>query len=369
MEWSKKSEYNSWNSYKGLCYYEQYKKIVDWLDNGNSLLPPPRECNIDPYAECNARCYFCIGQRYLRTHREEVGEIRKLPTEYLYKLVDFLANWGVSAICYSGGGDPSLHEGMPEILLHTQSRGMQSSFVTNGWYCPDNLIEAMMVCRWVCFSVNAADGQSQKKIMGRDMFDTVCRNIKRVTNLIKKTDSKVDVAYRMLILPENQYSFVEACKIARELGVADFNVRPADFERSDIEGHRKLDIDIPKVLEQFEKCHELETPNFRVTTVIHKFDEQFHVKHQFAHCYGTLILPILQDGNGYLCNEKKMEKKYLLGSAMPPENILTWWGSERHREMMKAVIPNRDCSRCTQGGYFRQVEEVVLRDSMCINFP
>jgi len=76
MEWSTVSKYNSFNSYKGLTYYENYKQIVKWLD-GDSYLPAPIECNLDPMAECNLRCYFCITQRYLRNQREEVGPMRK----------------------------------------------------------------------------------------------------------------------------------------------------------------------------------------------------------------------------------------------------------------------------------------------------
>ncbi len=369
MEWSEKNKYNSFSSFKGLCYYEDYKKILAWLDCKGEL-PPPREVNIDPYAECNASCYFCIVQRYLRTHREEVGEMRVLPTEYLYRLVDFLANWKVSAICISGGGDPSLHKGMPELLPYIRDKGMQVSFVTNGWYAPDNLIEGMMACRWVCFSVNAGDGATQKKVMGKDMFSKVCNHISKAVVLKAKTGSKVDIAYRMLVLPETQGNIAKACKVAKELGVQDFNARPTDFERSDIIGHRQLDINMELVKEEFAKCHELESEGFRVTTTYHKFDDGFHVKHDTENCYGTLILPILQDGNGFLCNEKKMEAKYKLGSAFPnPENILSWWGSDSHRQMMKGIVSSRDCSRCTQMPYFRQIIEVVQNDSMCVNFP
>ncbi len=368
LEWSKKNEYNSFSSYKGLTYFENYKKIVGWF-NGKNELPPPIECNLDPYAECNARCYFCIGQRYLRTHREEVGEMRKLPKEYMYHLVDFLAQWGVRGLCVSGGGDPSLYQPGYGLLSYTKSKGMDVSFVTNGWYLPDELAESMMSCRWVCFSVNAGDGETQKTVMGKDSFKEVKENITKVVNLRAKTNSKVDFAYRMLILPENQHTIFKACKTAKELGVQDFNVRPVDFERQDIVGHKKLDIDIKLVKEEFGKCHELETESFHVYTVVHKFDTSFHIKHDFSRCFATLILPVLQDGNSYLCNDKKMEAKYRIGSAMPPENILKFWGSDEHREMMRRVNVDKDCSRCTMSQYFRQIESVVLKDSMCLSFP
>ena len=73
MEWSARNEYSSFNSMKGLAYYENYKQIVDWL-NGNDYLPPPIEVNLDPMAKCNLDCYFCITQRYLN-HSASYGKL------------------------------------------------------------------------------------------------------------------------------------------------------------------------------------------------------------------------------------------------------------------------------------------------------
>ena len=369
MEWNNNNKYNSFNSMKGLLYYEHYRNTLAWLDGKEKLLPPV-ECNLDPFAECNLKCSFCIGQRYLRNHREEVGEMRVLPENYIWKLVIFLANWGVKGLCISGGGEPSLHEGIAGLpSFAKETCGMDVSFVSNGVNLKNTLIHNMMYCRWVSFSVDAADRETYKKIKGADKFDAVIRNIKRVTERRKLEKSQVDVAYKYLILPENQYSIFNACKLAKELGVQDFHARPCDFERMDIEGHKKLNIDVKKVHEQFDQCHEIEDESFHVYTITHKFDPEFHVKHDFSRCYATLILPILTDGNAYLCVDKKMEAKYRIGSAYPnPEQILEWWGSDAHRELIKSVDINQ-CSRCTGGQYNAQIENVVLQDKMCLSFP
>ncbi len=368
QEWADKSKFNSFNSLKGLCYYDNYKKIVGWLDGKNSL-PPPIECNLDPYAECNLSCYFCLVQRYLRNHREEVGEMRILPTDYMYRLVDFLSVWGVHGLCISGGGEPSLHKGVWGLPPYAHSNGMDVSFVTNGVSLSDELAESIMACRWVSISVDAGNREIYKRVKGRDKFNDVIVNIERLAVLKETTRSEVDLAYKFLVLPENISSIYDACIIAKELGVQDFHARPVDFERKDIEGHKKLNIDMLFVLEQFDKCHELENDKYHVYTVTHKFDSSFHIKHDFTRCFATLILPILADGNGYLCVDKKMEAKFKLGSAFPdPEFILEWWGSDKHRELVRSVNIN-ECSRCTGSQYNAQIENVVLEDKMCLSFP
>lgn len=370
MEWSKEHQYNSFNSLKGLLYYEIYKKIMSWMNCETNYLPSPVECNLDPMAECNIDCYFCITQRYLRASRDEVGEMRKLPTDYMYKLVDFISKWGVRGFCISGGGEPSLHEGTWKLPSYVVNKGMDCSYVTNGVNISNELAENLMCCRWVSISVDSGDRETYKIVKGKDKFDDVIENISKLSNFRVLTNSKVDLCYKFLVLPENQYSIYDTCKLAKELGVQDFHVRPVDFERKDIKGHKKLSIDVIAVNHAFMRCHELENDNFRVYTVTHKFDPEFHVKHDFKRCLATpLIMPLLTDGNAYLCVDKKMEERFKVGSGFPdPEKILDWWGSDKHRELIKSVNID-ECSRCTWSQYNRQIEEVVCEDKMCLSFP
>jgi MoaA/NifB/PqqE/SkfB family radical SAM enzyme len=370
MEWAEQSKYCSFNSYKGLTYYERYKKIVDWLDKGVGELPPPVEVNLDPIAECNLRCYWCIVQDYLRNDREQMGKMRKLPTGYMHRLIDFLAKWGVHGLCISGGGEPSLHEGAWGLPSYAVSKGMEASFVTNGVVMNSELADNMMLCRWVNFSVDAGSSETFKAIKGKDMFNLVISNIGHVAALRQVSHSSVDICYSFLIVPENSGEIYKACQLAKELGVQNFHARPVDFERKDIKEARKLSYNMAAIQEQFTRCHEEETGEFHVFTVTHKFDPEFHVKHDFKRCLATpLLFSILQDGNAYLCPDRKMEPELRLGPCYPnPEDILTWWGDDMHRELIKSVDP-MTCSKCVKSQYNRQIEEVVLKDGMCLSFP
>jgi len=360
MEWGNKTKYNSFNSYKGLTYYENYISIAEWLQGASENLPPPIECNLDPVRGCNLDCYFCITQGYMKDIKYE-----KLPLDYMLRLVDFLANWGVRGLCISGGGEPTLHKGLPELIDFATGK-MDVAVVTNA----TKFVKELVACRWVALSVDAANRQTYKAIKGKDVFDKVCANINKLFELREAIKSRVDLCFKFLILPENQYEIYDACKLAKELGVQDFHARPCDFEKQDIVGHKKLTLDIVGIHEQFEKCHELEDENFHVYTITHKFDAEFHVKHDFPACLAApMILPILTDGNAYLCVEHKMDEKYCIGSCYPdPERILEWWGSDRHRQMINGILPDRDCSRCIYSQYHQQIG-AIKTDSMCVNFP
>ena len=368
-EWH--SKYNSFNSDKGLTYYEHYKKIMAWMDGLTDHLPPPIEVNLDPMAHCNLECSFCIVQRYLKYHRDEIGEMTKLPTEYMHKLVDFLHEWGVKGLCISGGGEPTLHYGVWHLPEYAVSKGMEASIFTNATMLDNReLAEGLLACRWVALSIDAGNRKTYEKIKGKDWFDKVTHNVELLANTRDETHSNTNLCYKFLILPNNMTEIYEACKLAKELGVQDFHARPADFERKDIKNSQRLQFNIEMIAEQFDKCHELETRDFHVYTVTHKFDSEFHVEHNFSRCLATpIMLPILTDGNAYLCPDKKMEKPFMLGSAYPePEKILDWWGSEEHWHLIKHVNVN-NCSRCTWCKYNEQIENVVIKDSMDLSFP
>ena len=225
-EWT--NSFSSFNSMKGLSYYSNYKQIVAWM-NGAEYLPPPVECNLDPYAECQLECHFCITQRYLRHHREEVGEMRKLPRDYMFELVAFLAKWGVRGLCISGGGEPTLHSDMPELMVYARDKGMDVALVTNAVHMTPALMESICYsCRWVALSVDAADRETYKNVKGADRFNKVVENISNLVNKRNQTNSKVDLCFKFLVLPENQNSIYKACLLAKSLGVQDFHCRPVD---------------------------------------------------------------------------------------------------------------------------------------------
>jgi GTP 3',8-cyclase len=368
-----KDPYCSFSSLKGLTYFEHYKQIMKWMNGNSSYLPPPFECNLDPYAECQLSCRFCNVQRYIKNHREEVGEMRKLPTEYCLRLVDFLSDWGCSALCVSGGGEPTLHDGLPQIINYAYDKELDVSVVTNMVNLSASLIESLTLCRWIAMSVDSSDREMYELVKGKDKFDQVIGNIEWLVKVKQRLNPKVDVAFKMLILEENYKTIFDTCKLAKELGCSTFHVRPTDMEREDIKGHKKQQLDMSFIEEQFEKCHEIEDENFAVFTIIHKFDSNFHNIQRFKRCLATpLLIPVLTDGNWYSCVDVKMNAKYKVGNAFPnPEDILKVWGSDKHRELLKSIVPSRDCSnwRCTFQAYNEQTEKCVLEDRLYRNFP
>ena len=363
MEWSNTSQYNSFNSFKGLCYFEHYQKIVGWLEDGNKL-PPPIECSLDPIEACNHHCYYCNSQRYLKDR----VVYPQLSWGEMYNLIQFLAGWGVKGLCFGGGGESTLNNEVPTMINIAHQRNMEVAMITNGSVFHDSYLrEALLNCRWVGISVDASNKEEYKRIRGVDTFDLLTGNIRRLVEERNKAKSELDIAFKFLVLPENMDSIYEACKLAKDLGVDDFHVRPVDLERKDYKNAQKHNFDIERIKEQFEMCHTEETDDFHVYTVIHKYDEEFHVKHDFKKCLASpLVLQVCTDRNCYVCVDHRMEDRFKLGAW---EDVETWWGSKKHRGLVQGINPSEECSRCTWSEYNRQIEETVMEDKLCIAFP
>lgn len=376
-EWSVKSKYNSFNSFKGLTYHDShYKPINKWLKGGLGL-PPPIELSLDPGHLCNFGCPHCNAQRYLVINPDEVPEDKKLMTrEHLRNIVDFMADWGVRAICIGGGGEPLMNRNVWDLPSYIVSKGMRCSFATNGSLINEEIAREMMNCRWVGISVDSGTKETFEKVHGVNHFDRVIENLKLLVKMKNETGSKIDISYKFLITPQNWHEIYEAAKLAKEIGVRDFHARPVDLERKDFEAAMQMNYDFDEINELFNKCHELEGDGFRMFTVMHKYNPNFKVSHNFNNCVSSsLMLQACADGYVYVCADHRLEEKFRIGSHHPePKVIKDFWGSDKHRDILKSICVNKECGRCTYGEYARQIEELAMdhvgeEDPMCVDFP
>jgi MoaA/NifB/PqqE/SkfB family radical SAM enzyme/intein/homing endonuclease len=350
-EWSDKSKYNSFNSFKGLMWHTtHYIPIAKWFEGEGKDLPPPIELSLDPGHLCNFGCAHCNAQRYLVINREEVPEDKRLMTrEHLRNLIDFCAKWGVKGVCIGGGGEPLMNKAVWDLPSYIASKGMRSSFATNGSLINENIAKEMMNCRWVGVSVDAGTKEMFKKVHSVDHFDKVIENLRLLVKMKKETGSKIDIAYKFLITPQNWSELYTACKLAKEIGVRDFHARPVDLERKDFHQAMQLNYDIEEIQRLFQKCHELEEgDDFRVFTVMHKYNPEFRVMHTFKKCVSSpLMLQACSDGNVYVCADHRIESGFKLASHYPdPENILKVWGSDEHRKLLQSIRIDEECGRC-----------------------
>jgi MoaA/NifB/PqqE/SkfB family radical SAM enzyme len=367
LEW--RDNYNSFNSWKGLTYINQYKAIDEWRLNKRKAPLPPIEVSLDPIHACNLGCSHCNASRYLE---DKDTKQRRMDDKHMMNLIKFLAKWGVKGICFGGGGEPSMHTKLADAILLARKLGVETSVATNGLIMTPELMKAYSQCRWVGISVDAANKETY--MIGRKMdgFDKVTDNIRKLVQYIKSSHSKCDVAFKFLIFNYNQHEILSACKLAKELEVKDFHARPADFRHQGMtEQQQKNFYDIDNIEKQFSECHKLEQDYFNVFTVVHKFNPDFTPKRRFTQCYASPIcIQLCANGNIYLCPDQRHVDFYKLGTHTNPKNILKLWGSKLHYDLVFKKGCSVCTSRCTFSPYNEQCERLAINkdDPMCVSF-
>ena len=359
-EWAEGGALNSFNNLKGLLYSAHYKKIA----NRDTLLPPV-EARIDLTLRCNLNCAWCNSAVYRKCGDE-------LDMEFVYKLIDFLAYWGVKAICWAGGGEPTLHPHFSNLLQYAAEKGLGNGLLSNGTATNNHIHETVgKYTRWAGISVDAGTAETYKELKGRDCFQQVLDNL----GIMVKNSVNCDVGYKFLISPSNQHEIFTACEAAKRVGVRDFIARPMDTMHQGMANHdaKAEHLNPVAVFHKFKRCHEIATEDFHVYTVMHKFNSDFTHSKTFSQCYGApLKIHIAPNADVYFCDDQFYRPEYRLGSCdRDPYCILNFWGKEKHTRLLYGDTPKKCKTRCCVGDYNIQCERLFVDtdDPMCKDFP
>jgi len=367
-EWN--DPWNPFNSAKVLLW----KEHLEGCANEDYL--PPVTVDIDPSNRCNFKCGHCNAWKMINDSGADMTE------EHMIKLVDFMADWRDSSrhnvpnsACIAGGGESFMNPNLVSLYNQMYKHGMEIGIITTGFIMREEHVEAIArTARWIGFSVDAATSKTYNKLKGLDTGDSfkkVIENIKRVVKRVRDTNSKCDVAFKFLLTPDNALEIYDAIKLAKEIGVHDFHLRPAGWDNLP-NVTRKPDYSglIDKINKQLSEGMKLETRNFKVYGIRHKFSPDFSRKVNFKRCWVIPILPTFgADGNVHTCFDLRGREDLIMCRHDPdPYELLRFWNTEKHRELIRS-IKVKDCPRCTLGSYNEIVEKVIINDSMCKAFP
>jgi len=350
-EWQ--SDFNPFNSWKVLAWSDHIRGIID------EQFLPPVVVNWDLVLGCNYNCPHCIWKK-----RRSLSPT-KVPEEFIYKVPKFLHDWGVKAVCIAGeSGDPCLHPQLNVALRLLHHWNIEVGIATNGFaMSQETLVAAAHYTKWTGFSMDAGDFSSYSKVHGvpKENFGDVLRNIEKLARYIDVHKLPTEVGYKFLILPDSYHTIAEGARIARDIGVRDFQIRPAHLPESETS---KINVSILE--EQLERAHELATDSFHVFSVRHKF-EGLKKKPQ-KHCWATPLTSTWTATGDVVCCVDLRDEHYntlcnYIEEGLPA--IKRMWSSQYHLDLIEGINSKLDnCKRCTNGGYNNLIENVFVKDNM-----
>lgn len=294
------------------------EKLLDIYDNP---IVAPVTCEIDlTDGFCNNKCQHCFFATAEKSNPIylDFAVVKELLTE--------LKKIGTKAIELSGGGEPTTHPYISEIIDFAHSIGLEVGLVTNGLLM-NKVFGVINKLKYIRISLDAGSPETYSVVHGIDSFDTVIENIKRAVEL---SESK-EIGIGYLILPYNLDDISKAAKIAKEIGVRFIQYRPASLEYdTDREIWIRANELVKKTVENYID-DELQVFDAGIKW-LHMNDDR-----KYSKCLTSSIVAVVKaNGDIPLCVLKRNHNDEIIGNINNGGFIKSWY-SEKHLNLINNI--------------------------------
>lgn len=287
-------------------------------------MPSPRFAILYISNSCNQNCQYC---EYVE---ENKGGF--LSTEKVLNIIDQLADLGVTAIEFSGGGEPLIHPDIIKILKYCKKKNMAVGMISNFATKNDELMEVIIdTCSYVRASMDSFDPDKYNEIRRPKTeecsFSQVESNLKSLVELKKKTGSKINIGVKMVISKLNYDKIEEFVKGAIGLGVDNVQFKKVYLREELKIGDGEFPLEeVSKKLKGLKEKHKDEINIFFGFYNL-KLDCQcfMNINHIFIDAYGDMYL---------CCHYLNRKADVKLGSILE-QPIKDIWFSDRHWQTVK----------------------------------
>jgi len=167
------TEKNYYETIKGFPIYNPSKVLLYTKEIEKKQ---PVFIELHPSTACNHKCIWC---RYWGMSKGNT-----LSLDYMESILNKYPK--IKGVRITGGGEPLVNKNTPCIIEIFGQQGIKIGIESNGALFDDNSIEKVgKYCQYARISLDAATKETYKKVHGKDDFDKVIDNIKKLskTNL------------------------------------------------------------------------------------------------------------------------------------------------------------------------------------------
>lgn len=339
----KELSYSCFNTLKILSFPDRFESLL------KGDIPKPINVTVDPADTCELDCKFCLSAGF-RQRAYQASE------EKLLWLADMLPNITCS-VTVSGGGESLTNPYTGKFIHRLKDNGLQVGMITNGVNMNQFIDDIMYSLRWIDISLDAAYTETYNLLKGGDA-GTYAQVIDNIKQLVRQRKELPRIGIKFLITPENHDEIRDAVRFSKSIGVDYFYATPGFLATQDW-----LPEQIALIYDSIDKAKSFENDFF---TVHLQLGESFQDMVP-DHCDITPLtgLTFSADGNCYCCGDlRNIDQGYLCRW----EDILSFWGSEAHKEKLKK-LNTEDCPHCTLSHQQFILEDMFKNDKMMRFFP
>lgn len=172
----------------------------------------PMTLQIEPTNRCNLMCKQCF--RYDHVSKRKLGD---MTFENFKAIIDQFTN--VFDVSLIGLGESFLNKDLSLMIGLLGERKIDVSLTTNGTLLSDQILDTINLIPskvQIQFSLDAASGDTYKRIRGVDCHNTVIRNIKKFMDL---KHPGVDVSIGLVVMQDNMNELTDFIRLASKLNI------------------------------------------------------------------------------------------------------------------------------------------------------
>ena len=291
----------------------------------------PLYIRIKPTNKCNHNCYYChYKNAYLDL--DEYNALDEIPRGKMLEIIDDMADMGVKAVTFSGGGEPLLYPFIEESMQKILEKNIDLSVITNGSLVNGRKAELLAQAKWVRISIESINDAEYCKIRGINGggFKNLCENIKNFSSLkLNSCEFGINV-----VVGENNYKEVfEMAKLMKSLGVNHVKFAPL-ITNDTLKYHADFKDETSESLAKAQS--ELNDSHFKVIDLYTgDFDNSVIFKRQYRECpVKEFICVIAANQKVYFCHDKAYLSDGAVGD-LKNRSFKELWFSDETTELFK----------------------------------
>lgn len=219
----------------------------------------PVYIRIKPTNRCNHDCSYC-HYRHSYVDLDEYNPSDEIPRDKMMEIIDDMADIGVKAVTFTGGGEPLIYPYIEEAMEKILDAGIDLSIITNGSMLQGRKAELLAKAKWVRISVESINDDMYCRIRGikQHSFDMLCNNIE---NFSKIKDRSCEFGINVVVGKDNYREVRRIAELMKKLGVNHVKFSPMIVTATK-EYHKEFKELVSEELAALQS--ELNCDNFRV---------------------------------------------------------------------------------------------------------
>lgn len=346
----------------GLLYSQMkifhFKEKLDSLPEDSGIHSPPLHIRIKPTNVCAHSCSYCAYTASNLQLGKDMNERDSIPKAKMLEIIDDLAEMGVGAVTFSGGGDPFYYPHLLDAVNKLSATKVKFACLTNGARLKGELADVFAERgSWLRISIDGWDAKSyaQYRGIGEGEFDIVMKNIES----FKRLGGDCYLGAVIVVDKKNAEHIFELASKLREAGVDSVKISPcivSNDGRQNNEYHSPIYESVKA--QALRVAQESAGEDFEVFDSYHLLEEKFTKKYTW--CPYLQILPVIAaDQVVYSCHDKAYNLDCGVLGSIKDRRFKDFWMSDKSR--LYKINPSVDCDHhCAVNGHNQLIWKYLM---------